>query len=71
MTRASRQALGWLAVGTLGFLAVPWYALRDSVLDTKQRPCVTARAEMTVLSPAQAVDALGVEPAEAEERYLR
>jgi iron(III) transport system permease protein len=34
MTRASRQALGWLAVGTLGFLVVPWYALPDSVLGT-------------------------------------
>ena len=34
MTRARRQALGWLAVGTLGFLAVPWYALPDSVLGT-------------------------------------
>jgi hypothetical protein len=26
---------------------------------------------MAVLSPAQAVDAIGVEPGEAEERYLR
>jgi iron(III) transport system permease protein len=34
MTRASRQALGWLVVGTLGFLVVPWYALPDSVLGT-------------------------------------
>ena len=41
------------------------------VLDAKQRPCVTARAEMAVLSPAQAVDALGVEPGAGEERYLR
>ena len=41
------------------------------VLDAKQRPCVTARAEMAVLSPAQAVDAIGVEPGEGEERYLR
>jgi acyl-coenzyme A thioesterase PaaI-like protein len=41
------------------------------VLDAKQRPCVTARAEMAVLSAAQAVDALGVEPGEDEEKYLR
>ena len=41
------------------------------VLDAKQRPCVTARAEMSVLSPAQAVDAIGVEPGEDEQRYLR
>jgi acyl-coenzyme A thioesterase PaaI-like protein len=41
------------------------------VLDAKRRPCVTARAEMAVLSPAQAVDAIGVEPGEGEERYLR
>jgi len=26
---------------------------------------------MAVLSPAQAIDALGVEPGEGEERYLR
>ena len=32
MTRASRLARGWLAVGTLGFIAAPWYALQDSVL---------------------------------------
>src|SRR2546430_12865094 len=32
------------------------------VVDAKQRPCVTARAEMAVLSSAQAVDALGVGP---------
>ena len=32
MTRASRLAQGWLAVGALGFIAVPWYALKDSVL---------------------------------------
>jgi len=31
-TRASRLAQGWLAVGALGFIAVPWYALKDSVL---------------------------------------
>jgi acyl-coenzyme A thioesterase PaaI-like protein len=41
------------------------------VLDAKQRPCVTARAEMSVLSPAQAVDAIGAEPGEDEQRYLR
>ena len=41
------------------------------VLDAKQRPCVTARAEMSVLSPAQAVDAIGVEPGDDERRYLR
>ena len=40
------------------------------VLDAKQRSCVTARAEMAVLSPAQAVDAIAVEPGEGEERYL-
>ena len=32
MTRASRLARSWLAAGTLGFVAVPWYALQDSVL---------------------------------------
>lgn len=41
------------------------------VLDAKQRPCVTARAEMAVLSEAQAVDALGVEPGEDGQQYLR
>jgi hypothetical protein len=41
------------------------------VLDAEQRPCVTARAEMSVLSPAQAVDAIGVEPGEDEHHYLR
>ena len=41
------------------------------VLDAKQRPCVTARAEMAVLSEAQAVDALGLEPGEDEQQYLR
>src|SRR5262245_12382962 len=41
------------------------------VLDAKQRPCVTARAEMSVLSPAQAVDAIGAEPGEDDRRYLR
>jgi iron(III) transport system permease protein len=32
MTRASRLAQGWLGVGAFGFIAVPWYALKDSVL---------------------------------------
>jgi hypothetical protein len=32
---------------------------------------VTARAEMAVLSEAQAVDALGVEPGQDEQQYLR
>jgi acyl-coenzyme A thioesterase PaaI-like protein len=41
------------------------------VLDAKQRPCVTARAEMAVLSAAQAVDAIGVEPGADEQQYLR
>jgi acyl-coenzyme A thioesterase PaaI-like protein len=41
------------------------------VLDAKRRPCVTARAEMAVLSSAQAVDALGFEPGADEARYLR
>jgi acyl-coenzyme A thioesterase PaaI-like protein len=41
------------------------------VLDGKQRPCVTARAEMAVLSEAQAVDALGGEPGADEQQYLR
>jgi acyl-coenzyme A thioesterase PaaI-like protein len=41
------------------------------VLDAKQRPCVTARAEMAVLSEAQAVDALGVAPGADEQQYLR
>lgn len=41
------------------------------VLDAKERPCVTARAEMAVLSPAEAVDAIGVELGEDEQRYLR
>jgi acyl-coenzyme A thioesterase PaaI-like protein len=41
------------------------------VLDAKQRPCVTARAEMAVLSAAQAVDALGVEPGPDEQQFLR
>ncbi|HKA94546.1 MAG TPA: PaaI family thioesterase [Acidimicrobiia bacterium] len=41
------------------------------VVDAKQRPCVTARAEMSVLSPAQAVDAIGAEPGEDDRRYLR
>jgi len=41
------------------------------VLDAKQRPCVTARAKMAVLSEAQAVDALGVQPGEDEQQYLR
>jgi acyl-coenzyme A thioesterase PaaI-like protein len=41
------------------------------VLDGKQRPCVTARAEMAVLSEAQAVDAIGVEPGADEQQYLR
>jgi acyl-coenzyme A thioesterase PaaI-like protein len=41
------------------------------VLDAKQRPCVTARAEMSVLSPAQAVDAIGVEPGQDNHHYLR
>jgi acyl-CoA thioesterase FadM len=41
------------------------------VLDAKQRPCVTARAEMAVLSEAQAVDAIGVEPGADQQQYLR
>ena len=41
------------------------------VLDAKQRPCVTARAEMAVLSEAQAADAIGVEPGTDEQQYLR
>jgi acyl-coenzyme A thioesterase PaaI-like protein len=41
------------------------------VLDAKKRPCVTARAEMSVLSPAEAVDAIGTELGEDEQRYLR
>ena len=32
MTRASRLAEGWLGVGAFGFIALPWYALQDSVL---------------------------------------
>jgi acyl-coenzyme A thioesterase PaaI-like protein len=41
------------------------------VLDAKQRPCVTARAEMVVLSAAQAADAMGIEPGADEQQYLR
>ena len=32
MTRASPLAQGWLGVGAFGSIAVPWYALQDSVL---------------------------------------
>jgi len=49
MTRASRQALGWLVVGTLGFLAVPWYALPDSVLGTAWLRHYTAEANAPAL----------------------
>jgi acyl-coenzyme A thioesterase PaaI-like protein len=41
------------------------------VLDAKQRPCVTARAEMAVLSAAQAADAIGAEPGADQQQYLR
>lgn len=33
MTPDRRALLAWLAVGALGFLVVPWYALQDSVLE--------------------------------------
>ena len=32
MIRSRRLALGWLVLGTLGFVLVPWYALQDTVL---------------------------------------
>jgi acyl-coenzyme A thioesterase PaaI-like protein len=41
------------------------------VLDQKRRPCVTAQAEMVVLSEAQAVDAIGSSLTEDEGRFLR
>ncbi len=41
------------------------------VLDAKGRPCVTARAEMVVLTEAQAVDAIGSELTDEEARFLR
>jgi acyl-coenzyme A thioesterase PaaI-like protein len=41
------------------------------VRNAKQRPCVRARAEMSVLSPAQAVDAIGVEVGTDEQSFLR
>lgn len=31
--RSSRALLAWIAVGIVGFLLLPWYALPDSVLD--------------------------------------
>ena len=34
MNRARRLVVGWLAIGGIGFIATPWYALRDSVLGT-------------------------------------
>jgi iron(III) transport system permease protein len=34
MNRSRRLALGWLALGALGFIGVPWYALQDSILGT-------------------------------------
>jgi uncharacterized protein (TIGR00369 family) len=41
------------------------------VLDAEGRLCVRARAEMIVLSPAQAVDAIGVPMTDDEARFLR
>ena len=32
MSRSRRLAVGWLALGAIGFLLAPWYALQDSVL---------------------------------------
>ena len=32
MSRSRRLAIGWLAVGAVGFFILPWYALQDSVL---------------------------------------
>jgi iron(III) transport system permease protein len=32
MNRSRRLAFGWLALGTVGFIAAPWYALQDTVL---------------------------------------
>ena len=32
MSRARRLAIGWLALGAIGFALAPWYALQDSVL---------------------------------------
>jgi iron(III) transport system permease protein len=34
MNRSRRLALGWLALGALGFIGGPWYALQDSILGT-------------------------------------
>jgi acyl-coenzyme A thioesterase PaaI-like protein len=41
------------------------------VLDAKSRPCVRARAEMSILSDAQALDALGAQVSKDESKYLR
>ena len=49
MTRASRLARGWLAVGTLGFIAVPWYALQDSVLGSAWLRAYAGKANASAL----------------------
>jgi acyl-coenzyme A thioesterase PaaI-like protein len=41
------------------------------VLDAKSRQCVTARAEMAVLSEALAADAIGSELTDEERKFLR
>jgi acyl-coenzyme A thioesterase PaaI-like protein len=41
------------------------------VLDEKGRPCVTAQADMAVLSEAQAVDAIGTAPVDDDAKFLR
>ncbi len=42
-----------------------------TVLDAKARPCAEARASFVPLGPAQAVDALGVEAAGDDARFVR
>jgi uncharacterized protein (TIGR00369 family) len=46
-------------------------ATSASVLDGTGRACVEARATFVPLGPAQAVDAIGVEPTGEDARYVR
>ena len=46
-------------------------ATTGAVLDDRGRPCAEASATFQVLSPAQAVDAIGTEPAGDDASYLR
>ena len=62
VARAGYARIGWLAVGAVGFLAVPWYALQDSVLGVAWLRDYSAKDNAPALVQAFATGARGCSP---------